>query len=123
MNCEALVIVDMQTALVEAEPYNRAVVIENIKALLAACRKRGISVVYIQHDGGSGGELEHGSAGWIIYKEITPLPGEKNSGETVQQRVQKNRAARLSRRDRREKHRFVWHADGILSGRHLQSGI
>lgn len=77
MNYEALIIVDMQTALVGADPYNGAVVIENIKALLNACRKREIPVIYIQHDGGNGDELERGSSGWAIYKEIFPLPDEK----------------------------------------------
>lgn len=77
MNYEALIIVDMQTALVGAEPYNRAVVIENIKALLNACRKRGIPIIYIQHDGGNGDELEHRSNGWTICKELAPLPDDK----------------------------------------------
>ena len=77
MNYEALMIVDMQTALVEAEPYNRAIVIENIKARLNACRKREIPVIYIQHNGGDGDELERGSTGWAIYKEIAPLHEEK----------------------------------------------
>lgn len=77
MNYEALIIVDMQTALVGAEPYNRTVVIENIKALLNACRKREIPVIYIQHDGGNGDELEHKSTGWTICKEIFPLPDDK----------------------------------------------
>lgn len=74
---KALIIVDMQTALVEAEPYNRSVVIENIKALLNICRNRDIPVIYIQHDGGHSDELEHGSIGWTIYKDIAPLAGEK----------------------------------------------
>lgn len=77
MNYDALIIVDMQTALVEAEPYNKAAVVENIKALLDSCRKRGIPVIYVQHDGGNGDELEHGSSGWTIYKDIAPLPDEK----------------------------------------------
>lgn len=77
MNYDALMIVDMQTALVETEPYNRAAVIENIKALLDACRKKGLSIIYIQHDGGTGDELEHGSIGWTIYKDIAPMPDEK----------------------------------------------
>lgn len=77
MNYEALIIVDMQTALVKAEPYNRTVVIENIKALLNACRKIELPVIYIQHDGGNGDELEHGSSGWAIYEGIAPLPDEK----------------------------------------------
>ncbi len=77
MNYDALIIIDMQTALVEAGPYDKTVVVANIKGLLHACRKRKISVVYIQHDGGTGDELEHGSNGWTIYKEIAPLPDEK----------------------------------------------
>ena len=77
MNNKVLLIVDMQSALVEAQPYNRAAVIENIKAILSACRKREIPVIYIQHDGGIGDELEHGSTGWAIDKEIAPLPGER----------------------------------------------
>lgn len=77
MNYDALIIVDMQTALVEAEPYNKAAVVENIKALLDSCRKNNIPVIYIQHDGGKGDELEHGSIGWTIFKDITPMPDEK----------------------------------------------
>ena len=74
MSYDALIIVDMQTALVEAEPYNRVTVIENIKVLLDSCRKKGIPVIYVQHDGGMGDELEQGSVGWTIYKDIAPLP-------------------------------------------------
>ncbi|MDW2800273.1 cysteine hydrolase family protein [Clostridium boliviensis] len=77
MSYDALIIVDMQTALVEAEPYNRVTVIENIKVLLDSCRKEGIPVIYIQHDGGNGDELERGSLGWTIYKDLAPLPDEK----------------------------------------------
>jgi len=65
----------MQTALVEAEPYNMVTVLENIKALLDTCRKKGLPIIYIQHDGGIGDELEHGSIGWTIYKEIAPIDG------------------------------------------------
>ncbi|GLB28577.1 amidase [Lacrimispora amygdalina] len=77
MNYDALIIVDMQTALVEAEPYNKVAVVENIKALLDSCRKKGIPVIFVQHDGGNGDELEHGSSGWTIYKDIAPMPDEK----------------------------------------------
>lgn len=45
--------------------------------LLKACRNAKIPVVYIQHDGGAGDELEHGSAGWEIYGEIAPLREDK----------------------------------------------
>lgn len=76
MNYDALIIIDMQTALVEEHPYNETVVIHNIKSLLQACRDKKIPVIYIQHDGGTGDELEHGTEGWKIYGEIAPLPDE-----------------------------------------------
>ena len=77
MSYDALIIVDMQTALVEAEPYNRVTVIENIKVLLDSCRKKGIPVIYVHHDGGMGDDLDQGIVGWKIYKDIAPLPDEK----------------------------------------------
>lgn len=77
MKYDALIIIDMQTALVEAHPYNEHVIIENIKNLLQACRTKKIPIIYIQHDGCAGDELEHGSDGWQIYRELTPLPDEK----------------------------------------------
>ncbi len=77
MNYDALIIVDMQTALVEAGPYNKTTVITNIVKLLNACRSRKIPVIYIQHDGGAGDEVEHGTAGWEIYHGIAPMAGEK----------------------------------------------
>lgn len=73
---DALLIVDMQNALTEGKPYRGAAVVENIRQLLLACRARGIPVVYVQHDGGAGDELEHGSAAWQIEKKLTPMPGD-----------------------------------------------
>lgn len=77
MSYDALIVIDMQTALVKANPYNKTAVIANITELLTTCRIRGLPVIYIQHDGGAGDELEHGSAGWELYEEIAPLPSEK----------------------------------------------
>lgn len=76
MNYDALIIIDMQTALVKAGPYNGEAVVSNIKKLLHACRIRKIPVIYIQHDGGTDDELEHGSIGWEIDRELAPLPDE-----------------------------------------------
>ncbi len=77
MKQDALLIIDMQTALIEQHPYNETIVVSNIKQLLRNCRKKGIPVIYVQHDGGAGDELEHGCTGWEIWKDITPLPEEK----------------------------------------------
>ncbi|WP_099204826.1 cysteine hydrolase family protein [Scatolibacter rhodanostii] len=77
MNYDVLLLVDMQTALVEAKPYNKTAVISNISGLLQACREKKIPIIYVQHDGGIGDELESGTAGWAIYEELAPLAEEK----------------------------------------------
>lgn len=46
---DALIVVDMQTALLEAHPWDEAGVLERIQGLIAACRARGIPVVYVRH--------------------------------------------------------------------------
>lgn len=76
MKQDALLIIDMQTALIEQHPYNQTTVVGNIRQLLKTCREKGIPVIYIQHDGGIGDELEHGSTGWKIWKDIAPLQDE-----------------------------------------------
>jgi len=77
MKYDALIVIDMQTALINAHPYNEAAVIENIVKLLHLSRERQIPIIYVRHDGGSGDELESGSDGWQILKEIAPEPGDK----------------------------------------------
>ncbi|SHI22647.1 Nicotinamidase-related amidase [Sporobacter termitidis DSM 10068] len=77
MNYDALIVIDMQTALIEEHPYNEAAVIENIKNLLGACRAKKIPVIHVQHDGGAGDALEHGGKGWEIWSALAPMPGEK----------------------------------------------
>ena len=77
MNYDALIIIDMQTALVEDHPYNERLVIENIKKLIEVSRNNQVPIIYIRHDGGIGDELEYGSEGWKIYKEIEPKETDK----------------------------------------------
>jgi len=77
MKDTVLLVVDVQTALILAHPYNEEKMINNIKHLILFCREKNIEIVYIQHDGGTGDELECDSDGWQIYKDITPHLGEK----------------------------------------------
>ncbi|WP_099469566.1 cysteine hydrolase family protein [Konateibacter massiliensis] len=77
MNYDAMIIIDMQNALIEANPYNGQKVIGNIKKVSEACRQKNIPIIYIRHDGGLGDELEKGSAGWQICKDIFPQSGDK----------------------------------------------
>ncbi len=79
MKHDALIVIDMQTALVEAEPYYRDGVVKNIKSLISACRAANIPVIYIQHDDSQDEQsmLTPGSAGWTIYQEIAPESSDK----------------------------------------------
>lgn len=77
MENTALLVVDVQNALVSAGPFNIEEVISNIKKLIDACRENNVEVIYIQHNDEVGGELEPQSVGWKIYKEISPEKNEK----------------------------------------------
>lgn len=77
MSKKALLVVDVQRALVEAHPYNEKDMVNNIKELIQHCRKNNIEVIYVRHDGGEGDELEQGTSGWQIFDEISPVEGER----------------------------------------------
>jgi nicotinamidase-related amidase len=73
----ALLIVDVQNALVDEKPFNIEKVLGNIKKLLDTCRENRIEIIYIQHDGEKEDNLEPFSDGWDINKSIYPKPEEK----------------------------------------------
>lgn len=77
MSNTVLLVVDVQTALIEGHPYNERNVVDNIKRLISAARDNGKEVIYVRHDDGKGEELEYGNAGWQIYYELTPYNNEK----------------------------------------------
>lgn len=80
----AVVVIDVQNAILRGLGGKRNAeavqaldgVVGRIAGLLAAARADAVPVVYVQHDGGSGHRLEHGTKGWRIRDEIAPLPGE-----------------------------------------------
>ena len=74
MKNTALLVVDVKTAMVEDHPYNETSVLSNIVTLISLCRKKGLEVIYVRHDGGPGDSLEQGSAGWQIWSGIEPMP-------------------------------------------------
>lgn len=77
MSNSALLVVDVQTALIKEHPYNEGKVIENIKRLISIARDSKKEVLFVRHDDGIGGELEYGTDGWQIYNEILPHKDEK----------------------------------------------
>lgn len=77
MKNAALLVVDVQNALVQAKPFEIETVIKNIQRLISACRENSIEVIYVQHDDPVGEELEPNAEGWQIYRGISPLANEK----------------------------------------------
>ncbi|MDF2606893.1 MAG: amidase [Bacillales bacterium] len=71
-----LMVVDVQNALIKAQPYKEQKVIENIKQIIITARDNKKEVIYVRHDDGKGSELEQGKDGWQIYEEIAPIKGE-----------------------------------------------
>ena len=70
----ALLVIDIQTALIEAKPY----VVDNCLSVwqkaIATCREKNIEVIYVRHNDD---ELLTGSHGWEIYEAIAPEVDEK----------------------------------------------
>lgn len=77
MKNTALLVVDVQTALVLGEPFAWEEVIGNIRILIEKSRENNVEVIYIQHDGKSGDELEPHSEGWQIFEDIEPNGNER----------------------------------------------
>ena len=77
MGNTVLLVVDVQTSMVENHPYNESNVLSNIKTLISLCREKCVEVIYVRHDGGIGDELERGTDGWQIWKDIEPLSSEQ----------------------------------------------
>ena len=73
----ALLVIDVQNALVLAKPFAVEEVISNIKNLIKTCRESNVEVIYIQHNDKVGDELEPNSEGWKIYGEISPNVNEE----------------------------------------------
>lgn len=75
MKPDALIVIDVQKALVDDHPYQEETVLASIGSLIAACRGRGIPVVYVQHEEDEGG-LVRGTEGWQVDSRIAPLAGD-----------------------------------------------
>ncbi|GHO87838.1 cysteine hydrolase family protein [Dictyobacter formicarum] len=72
----ALVIIDIQVGMINADSAHHTEALGNMQTLLSRARAANIPVVYVQHDGPKGHGLEVGSANWHIHPAIAPQPGE-----------------------------------------------
>jgi nicotinamidase-related amidase len=100
MKFDALVVIDIQTALINEHPYNETTFIENVKQLIQYARKNNRPIIYVQHEGAVGGELERGSQGWTIYQEIAPIEGDvivsKRYNSSFRQTTMKSELSQIS---------------------------
>lgn len=72
-----LLVVDVQQALVDANPVHADEFLLNIKLLIDRAHAAKAEVVYVRHDGGEGDELARGSEGWQLYRSLKPRADEK----------------------------------------------
>ena len=71
----ALVVIDAQIGVV-GEAYHHDEVLDNINLLLDRARTSGTPVIYVQHNGPKGDELEPGAPKWPLHPAIAPRDGE-----------------------------------------------
>ncbi len=76
MKQKAILIVDVQTELVNDKPYQCEKLLSNIQKIMNAAREKSQEVIFIRHNGCWGDELEPNTSGWEIAKEVSPLEGE-----------------------------------------------
>ena len=73
----ALIVIDMQLGAFQGTiipPISKAEdLLSNISRLIAKARMQDVPIVFVQHSGGKGSPLEHGTSGWNIHPAIAPM--------------------------------------------------
>jgi len=73
----ALLVIDVQQALVDDQPANKDAFLVNLKLLIDAAHEGGTEVIYVRHDGGEGDVLAYGEPGWQLEKSLAPRANER----------------------------------------------
>lgn len=80
----ALLVVDVQNDVV-VNAFRRDEVVANVARLVERARTQNVPVVWVQH---SDDDLEYGSDGWRLVRELAPIDGEplveKNFGDSFE---------------------------------------
>ncbi|GCE15682.1 cysteine hydrolase family protein [Tengunoibacter tsumagoiensis] len=71
----ALLVIDAQIGVV-GEAYHRDEVLDAINLLLDRARTNNTPVIYVQHNGRKGYDMEPGQPAWFIHPAIAPHAGE-----------------------------------------------
>lgn len=97
MNKEALIVIDVQTAVME-HSYNRETIMDTVNSLISAARKQKIPFIFVQHEFPEG-PMKRGGDGWkldprleqplsdesIIYKTLPNAFADTTLKETLDQ--------------------------------------
>lgn len=84
MTNTALLIIDVQNGMFThaEQPHEGTAMLERISDLVARARAAQVSVIFVQHDGGTGHPLEKPLAGWHIH----PATGYRDGDLVVEKR-------------------------------------
>lgn len=69
----ALVVIDLQNAIVDAPLYEAERVLSNVASLIEDAREQGVPIVFVRHQEE---EMAAGSDGWQIHDAVAPREGE-----------------------------------------------
>ncbi|MCR5808251.1 MAG: isochorismatase family protein, partial [Clostridiales bacterium] len=67
-----LLVIDMQKALVDEDLYAFDTFVDSTVRLVDAARKKGVEVIFVQHDAGPGSGLSAGDEGFEIIDLLQP---------------------------------------------------
>ena len=70
---DALIVIDVQQALVDGHPSKEDSFLVAVGAMIDACRRAGVPVLYVCHDGGAGDELERGFRQTGLHETLQSL--------------------------------------------------
>jgi nicotinamidase-related amidase len=76
---DALLVIDVQRAMFASPsslPHDGEAVVARIAGLIDAARSQGVSVFFVQHDGGPGDDFSKDGPGFAFRPEIAPRDGE-----------------------------------------------
>lgn len=73
----ALLVIDVQQALIDECPARMEEFMLNLKLLIDAAHKNDTEVIYVRHDGGKDDMLAYGSPGWQLERSLTPRADER----------------------------------------------
>ena len=73
----ALLVIDIQQAMIDEHPARTDEFLLNIKLLIDAAHSAETEVVYVRHDGGEGDLLEYGTPGWQLDRSLKTRTNER----------------------------------------------